>query len=222
MEQRELIRRRVVDSREPFDTIVRPLLETGWEKQWLWSGDFLFHTHDYKRVVVTRKALSDLVSSMGDKLSHDLEVILDHADIAILLIEGSWRFVSPYANVITSRGTEHYTYDLIWDYLQSWMDKGFRLQLTTNEGHTVHRLNKLYSMYQRPYSLSAKSRQFTDDRILAFPSGCRGKTGLDCLKQLGNLRAVANASVEQLKAVDNVGDKKAQSIYNHFLKGERK
>ena len=80
----------------------------------------------------------------------------------------------------------------------------------------MHTLNWLYALYQKPSSMSAKSRLFTDDRVLALPSGTRGATGINVLQHFGSLRALANASVEQLKAVDGVGEKKAQLIYNHF------
>lgn len=58
-----------------------------------------------------------------------------------------------------------------------------------------------------------------DDRILAFPSGCRGKTGEETLKMFGSLRAVSGAKIDELMNVHNVGEKKARLIHEHFNKG---
>ena len=105
--------------------------------------------------------------------------------------------------------------------MRRWQDKGVTLELTTSMGHTIRRLNSLYALYQKPYSLSGKSKEFGDDRVLAFPSGCRGKTSLAVLEQFGSLRAVACASSDQLQNVKLVGAKKASLIVTHFQKGEK-
>ena len=57
---------------------------------------------------------------------------------------------------------------MIWNYIRRWQDKGVTLELTMNEGHTINRLNKLYALYQKPYSLSANTRKFTDDRVFGI------------------------------------------------------
>jgi ERCC4-type nuclease len=219
MEQREPIRRRIVDTAEPFDAIQQPLIETGWERQRLYSGDFMFFAHDYRKVGVTRKRVNDLLSSIGERFSKQLEEMLDYYQVCILLLEGSWRRINPN-NHISSVGRERYVdWNMAWNYVHRWMSKGFILELTTSEKHTVHRLNVLYALYQKPSSMSAKTRLFADDRVLALPSGTRGATGLKVLQHFGSLQAVANATVEQLRSVDGVGDKKANLIYQHFTRG---
>jgi len=144
--------------------------------------------------------------------------MLDYYDINVMLIEGSWTRVTGQ-KILSNRGIEHYTWDMVWDYIHRWLAKGFILELTTSAGHSIHRLNKLYALYQKPYSLSAKTRQFTDDRVLAFPSGSRGQTALDCIKAFGSLRGVANTPKELLLNVKGIGGKKATLIYHHFNKG---
>jgi len=100
--------------------------------------------------------------------------------------------------------------------LRRWQDKGFTLELTTSLNHTAKRLNKLYALYQKPYSISAKSKRYTDDRILAFPSGCRGKTAQQILDSGKSLVDIGQMSIEELKQFEKIGDKKASLIVEHF------
>jgi len=219
-EQPQLLRQKLVDSNEPGDIRMK-LLELGWQQQRLYSGDYSFFTSNYKKVGIERKEVGDLFNSLGDKLSRQLEQLLDQYDFTILLIEGSWKRLSTSEKIISNRGIEHYGWDLVWNYLRRWQDKGVTLELTTSMGHTIQRLNSLYALYQKSYSLSSKSKEFGDDRILAFPSGCRGKTAQLVLEQLGSLRTVASASPEQLENIKLIGKKKAELIVNHFQKGEK-
>lgn len=208
---------KVVDSTEPGE-IRQVLLERGWQQKRLYSGDYAFWTCQYQKVGITRKTVADLLNSIGGLFSKQLEEMLDNYGIRIILLEGSWRHVAE-GNIII-QGIRWWTWDIVWNYLRRWQDKGFTLELTTSMSHTVDRLNKLYALYQKPYSLSANTRGFTDDRILALPSGVRGKTGQKVLDTFGSLKQVANAVPEQLVRIDKIGEKKAQLIYDHFNKGE--
>ena len=219
MEQQVKQRIKVMDANEPGEIRMK-LYETGWEQHRLLIGDYWFFTHDFKKVGIERKEIGDLLNSIGDKLSRQLENQLDHYDLNILLLEGSWKKVSS-GEILTARGIRYQTWTMVWNYLRRWQDKGVTLELTINEGHTIQRLNELYALYQKPYSLSAKTRDFTDERVLAFPSGCRGKTAIDCLEYFGSLTDVANAFPEELEGVDGVGSKRAKLIYDHFHKGEQ-
>jgi ERCC4-type nuclease len=208
---------KIVDTREP-ETIKYKLLEIGWQTRKLYSGDYSFFTHDYVKVGITRKSMDDFLNSIGELFSKQLEEMLDFYEIRILIIEGSWKSVSPTQNMISGRGIEYTTWQMVWNYLRRFQDKGITLELTTSEGHTVKRLGELYALYQKPYSLVANSRKFSDERILAFPSGCRGETAQNCLLTFGSLNNVANATLEQLMAVPKIGNKKARSIHEHFNK----
>jgi len=213
MEQQS--RQKVMDSNEPGEIRMK-LWESGWQQQRLLAGDYWWFTHDFKKTGVERKTVDDLLGSIGDRLSRQLENMLEHYSINILLIEGSWKKVSPTNKIISSRGIEYHTWSMVWNYLRRWQDKGFTLELTINEGHTIQRLNELYALYQKAYSLSGKSREFTDDRVLALPSGCRGKSGMLVLQTLGSLRSVGEASVEKLVTIEGIGEKRAKLIHNHF------
>ena len=217
MEQQ--VRQKIMDAAEPGEIRMK-LYEVGWEQRKLLTGDYWFFTHDFKKVGIERKAISDLMGSLGDRLTRQLENMLDHFDLNILLIEGSWQTVRPTQKLITGRGIEYQTWSMVWNYLRRWQDKGVTLELTINEGHTIQRLNELYALYQKPYSLAGMSKEFTDDRVLAFPSGCRGKTAMTCIEHFGSLLDTALASPHELEAVDGVGEKKSWLIYDHFHKGE--
>lgn len=219
-QQQELTKRKLMDSNEP-GSIRMKLWEIGWEQARLSTGDYAFWTADYKKVGIERKAVNDLMASLGDRLSRQLENSLEYYDIVILLIEGSWSKVSPGDKLVTGRGIEYTSWQMTWNYLERFQDKGVRIQLSINEGHTVQRLNELYALYQKPYSLSARSKDFTDDRVLSLPSGTRGSTGQEVLNNLGSIQAVANASIEELLAVDGIGKKKAELIYSHMRKNKQ-
>jgi len=215
MEQRQLIRQKVCDTAEPWE-ICQKLLETGWERKKLWSGDYWFLAHDYKKVGITRKEVSDLMNSIGQVFSKQLEEMIDFYDIKVILLEGSWTRVTTGQMLV--KGIRYQTWDMVWNYLRRWQDKGFTLELTMSMGHTIDRLNKLYALYQKPYSLSAMTHKFTDDRVLSMPSGTRGKTGQKVLDELGSIQAVANTSIERLLQIEGIGQKKADLIFNHMRK----
>lgn len=209
---------KLVDTREPQE-IRQRLLELGWQQKTLFSADFAFNTRDYKKVGITRKEVSDLMNSIGQIFSKQLEEMIDYYDIKVILLEGSWARVTTGQMLV--KGIRYRTWDMVWNYLRRWQDKGFTLELTMSMGHTIDRLNKLYALYQKPYSLSAMTRKFTDDRVLSMPSGTRGKTGQKVLDELGSIQAVANTSIERLLQIEGIGQKKADLVYNHFRKDSR-
>lgn len=206
---------KIVDTREPIE-IREKLLEIGWQQKAMTSGDYFFYSHDFKKIGIERKTVDDLLTSIGDRLARQLEQCFDFYDTTILIIEGSWKAVSEQDNIVSGRGIERSTWKSIWNYLHQFKRKGLIDELTVNEGHTIKRVNELYALYQKTYSTSGKSKDFDDDRILAFPSGVRGKTAIDCLNKFGSLKAVINAKPEEYLEVNNVGYKKAEKMWHHF------
>lgn len=206
---------RLCDTREPWE-IQEKLIESGWERKTLESGDFVFMSYDSKTVGITRKTISDLIASLNGKFSKQLEVMLETFDLNIILREGELRWDNT-GRIITARGIETYTVNLVRNYLRTWQDRGFTLEITANESDTIHRLNQLYAYYQKPYHTGGVPfRSVGDNRVLAFPVGCHGKTALAVLDTFYSLQAIANAEVEQLIDVPGVGIKRAKLIYDHF------
>jgi len=224
MESQGTSRLRLVDTREP-QHIRDILLMLGWEQKALLSGDYFFLTCHFQKVGISRKTIGDLLSSIGGRLpdstsragktfGQHLEEMLDWYDLRIILLEGSWEMVK--GQIISGRGVEWYTWDMVWNFLRSWQDKGFTLELTSNEGHTIKRLQALYAYYQKPYHTGAiQLSRVGDDRVFAFPSGCRGKVALGILEGR-SLQDVANMSGDELLAIPHVGAKRAGNIVQHF------
>jgi ERCC4-type nuclease len=217
MEEPNKMENKIVDTREP-ELLRYKLIELGWNQMSLVSGDFAFLSHDKLKIGITRKTINDLLNSLGNNFSGQLEEMLDCYDINIILLEGSWKPIIEKTYFID--GIEVTAWDSVMNYLHRWFAKGFILELTTSTGHTIHRLNALYALYQKPYSLSASTKRFTDDRILAMPSGCRGKTGIAVLDACGSLKAVSLLEVSELDTIPGVGKKKAELIWNHFNRGK--
>lgn len=214
-------RKRICDSNEPW-SIVGELIKAGWERQHLYSADYWFFNSEFKKVGVERKTISDLLSSLGDRMSKQLQAMTEHYDICVLLLEGSWQQVR--GQVVTGRGIENWGWTTVWNFLRSWQDRGITLELTVNERHTIKRLNELYAYYAKPaHSGGFTRRQVGDDRLLARPVLVGIKTMEEVLKHFGSLRNVANASLDDFLKVDGVGAKRAESLvlyYNRDTRGK--
>ena len=214
---------KIVDTREP-GSIRQKLLMSGWQQRMVISGDYLFYSNDLKKIGITRKTIQDLLSSINDKFGQQLEYMIDYYSSVILILEGSWKMINPEScrnNIISQRGIEYSTWEMVWNWLHRWQQKGIIIELTVNEGHTIQRLNELYAFYQKNNSQSAKSKGFDDDRILALPSGTRGTTGMKVLESLGSIQAIANAEIADLRAIKGIGENKANLIFSHFRKGKK-
>ena len=217
--QEQKPRMKVVDSREP-GAIREKLLELGWEQRQMESADYWFFDVAFKKVGIERKEVNDFMASLGDRLSNQLERMLDHYDTVILLLEGNWRQVAAGNSLVTGRGVTYNTWAQAWNFIRSQQHKGVTLELTTSMGHTIQRVNELFAWYQRASHTGGMShRTFIDDRIMAFPRGCRGKTAELVLAMFKSLVCVGNAEVSDLMNVNGVGEKKAADIFAHFNRG---
>lgn len=227
------VRERVVDSAEP-DYIREKLLEIGWIQKSLYSGDYWFFAHDFKKVGITRKTVSDLLGSIikkpdpkklgrGEKsFGQHLTEMQDYYDIKIILLEGSWDTISPRHQIVSGRGIEYYTWNMVWNFLRTWQDRGFSLELTANEGHTIRRLNELYAYYQNPSHTGGLNKRniVGDPRILALQCGGIGiKYGQVLLEHFGSLQNIANAAIEDFLKVGGIGEKRAEALAIHFKRG---
>lgn len=211
---------KIVDSREPEGIRTR-LLELGWWQQRLQSGDFMFYTCQYQKVGITRKTTSDCMASLNETFGKQLEEMIELYDICILLIEEPWRWTGE-GQMVSARGLERQVKRGVLNYIHRWQAKGFILERTVNWQDTVERLNELYALYQKPYSLSARSKGYADERLLALPSGLRGKAGELLLKDR-TIKDIANMSYGEIKAlkVNGVGEKRARLVVEHFNRRDK-
>jgi len=216
MEKEELRHIKIVDSAEPSQIRDR-LNELGWQQRRLQSGDYCFWSCQYDKVGITRKTVSDCLSSLNETFGKQLEEMLETYQICVMLIEGAWRWTTDTRQLLTARGLERHVKKGVLNYIHRWQAKGFILERTSNWQDTVDRLNELYALYQKPYSLSAKSKGYADERLLALPSGLRGKSG-EKLLDGRSLREIANMSVEDIlsSGIDGIGKKRATLCFEHF------
>jgi len=207
---------KIVDSAEPSQIRDR-LNELGWRQQRLQSGDYMFWTCQYDKVIVTRKTVSDCLKSLNEHFGKQLEEILESAQIAILLIENPWVWTKDTGQLLTARGLERHVKKEVLNYIHRYQAKGFILERTVSWQDTVDRLNELYALYQKPYSLSARSKGYADERLLALPSGLRGQAG-ERLLDGKSLRDIANMTAEEIikLGVDGIGKKRATLCFEHF------
>lgn len=214
---------KIVDSAEPDKPgkaeIRSHLLELGWRQQRLYSGDYMFFTYQYHKLGITRKTTFDMLTSINKTFAQQLEEMLETYDICVLLIENPWKWTSDTGQLLTARGLERHVKKEVLNYIHRWEAKGFILERTVNWQDTVDRLNELYALYQKPYSLSARSKGYVDERLLALPSGLRGQAG-ERLLNSRSLRDIANMSAEQvLKArIEGIGKKRATLVEQHFTR----
>ena len=218
MEKEELRHIKIVDSAEPGQ-IREKLLELGWQQRRLQSGDYCFWTCQYDKVIVTRKTVSDCLSSLNEHFGKQLEEILESAQVAILLIENPWVWTKDTGQLLTARGLERHVKKGVLNWIHRWQAKGFILERTANWQDTIERLNELYSLYHKPYSLSARSKGYADDRLLGLPSGLRGKAG-EKLLDGRSLREIANMSADSIlsEKIDGIGKKRAMLVEQHFTR----
>ncbi len=212
--------RPMVDSRES-EMIRQSLIQQGWLQKPLPCGDYSFLAHDGLRIGITRKTSEDLLNSIGELFAKQLDEMLDYYDICFFLREGPLQRNPATDYLYTSQGVSQHTYSGIENWLIRFFNKGFNPMITSSPQHTCQRLCELYALYQKPYSLSAKSRKWADDRILALPAGVRGATGQRLLEYFGSLQKLYNASLEDLLAVNGIGSKKAELIFHHGRKEVR-
>lgn len=213
---------READTAEPYE-ITGKLIETGWERMHLFSADYWFQTYSFQKCGITRKTTDDLLSSifLGEEKAKQLgkhsfkmqlSEMLDYFDFCKILIEGNWSKIM---------GDDH-TRKAVQGFLSRWQDKGYGIILSSSNDMTVKILNEQYALYQQPYSQVAKTKGFTDDRVLAFPEGTRGETAKVCLEVFGSLANISMANEDELRAIPKLGPKKVALILEHFSKDSDK
>lgn len=78
---------KIADSNEPGN-IVNKLLELDWIRKRLYSGDYSFFSCHGLSVGITRKTISDLLSSINNNFGDQLAKMREVYDIKIILLEG--------------------------------------------------------------------------------------------------------------------------------------
>lgn len=140
---------RIVDSREPA-YIRDKLILSGWRMTALKTGDYMFRNYDGTYTGITRKTVPDLLTSMVTNFGIQLEEMMRRYNHFIILIEGEMKATPPKYKIIAPTGISRYTWDMCWNFLRTWQDRGYTIERTIDNDHTVQRLNSLYAYYQKP------------------------------------------------------------------------
>jgi len=204
---------RIADTREPWEAREK-LLKLGWEQMALKEGDYAFSTVTDLTVGVERSTISDF-SNIPERKDR-FQRLVSAYDIPIAIIEGGMSRTSE--DIILQVGV---TWERIWNLLESFEDMGLRIQITTSLGHTVDRLNQLYTYYQDPVHKAPLPRKYsTDPRLLALSliPGISRSTSSLLLQRYKTLRELANAPEEELLGIIGIGPRRAADIYAFFNK----
>ncbi len=207
---------KIVDSNEP-EIIRAELIKLGWQQDRLNSADFGFFTADNRTVGIERKTTADLLSSIQGRLPLQFYKQLEDYEINILLIEGRWGI--HMNKMAIDRQIYNITWEAVWNFLRTWQDRGMSLELTTDIGHTIQRLEEIWQYYQKPAHSGGIDRQTTgDSRLIALQCpGIGPKLATEILERCQTLQFAANADYVWLaKNIPGLGMKKAMALYNHF------
>ena len=184
------------------------------EKKRLKIGDFNFNG-----ICVERKEINDLVTSLDNRLWEQLVNMEDNFDANCLIIEGTISDLSTQ-NMEPRKISAYYG-------VQARVAISYNVNvITVREKSQTKKL--IEKMYRKSFREADKvkphleKRNFRDDRmnVLFGIKGLGSKTIKNILDEIGSVREVANADVEELKEVDGVGEKTATKIYELMREGE--
>jgi DNA excision repair protein ERCC-4 len=210
---------RIVDAMEP-DGIKLKLLALGWDEQRLSSGDYLILSPSGLRMGIERKTVPNLLSSIkSGELTDQLTRLLSEHDTAILLLEGRWSR-SADDRLITQEGVSGFTWNAVWNLIQSWQSKGIHLQIALSPEHTVLRLESLARYHMKEVHSSAARPKVrlpeapqSEEEKLVYELCRRHQLLVKCVKHFGSFREVASAGEKELMTVDGIGKKRARLIF---------
>ena len=205
----------IIDTREP-EELRQVFRRAGWSEQALPSGDFCFYDSVGEAILVERKTVKQFLTDMtSGQLQRQARVLVEATAFPILLIEGHWTQNQGYL------ADSRHTWAQAWNQLQTLQDIGCRLQLTSSLDHTIERVFQLEEYYSKEFHSSISRHPSGDTRLacLSLVYGIGQNTGKAILDVLPSLAQVSKASVEELIAVDGVGPKLAQRIYQFWRQG---
>lgn len=206
---------RYIDTREAPERRV-PLERGGFMPRALSYGDVQFPAQGGGTVLVENKKVVQLLEDMSSgQLVRQIRGLVENADWPLLLVEGPWRQQG-------GKLLDHnYSWEQAWNQMQTLQDMGCRLQLSTSPEHTVQRIFELADYYAKDFHPSALRRPAGDLRAAALSliPGIGAKYASTLMEHFGSLGALAQATQEQLEAVDGVGPVLARRVLNFWKTG---
>lgn len=202
---------RYVDSREAPERRV-PLERAGFHVEALHVGDVKFPEAGGEIVLIENKKLSQLLEDLSTgQLDRQCYRLCEASPFPILLVEGHWRQVNGL--LLDSR----WTWEQVWNKLQSLQDMGVRLQLSTGPEHAVQRICELAEYYGKGEHWSGLRRLAGDVRVgvLCQVHGIGEAKAKGLLERYPTLEAVARATEFDL-AGDGIGPILAHRLYQFW------
>lgn len=198
----------IVDNRERNLELMEGLSERGFKMSFsqLPVGDYIISD----RLCVERKTMSDFQGSIiNSRLFDQMRRLSESFAKPVLIIEGDESEFALNPNV------------LLGTIISLYIDYNVQVIRSKDADETTAIMAKIAEMEQsqekREPKILGRKRAFTraEWQVLVLSSipGVGPKIAKQLLKKFGNVRAVANASIEELKEVDKIGKKKAEKIH---------
>ena len=207
---------RYVDTRE--QSRIAPLVRAGFKSRHLDCADVTFPEAGGDTVGIEHKTVGLLVADMmTGQLTRQCRQVVETYRYPVLMVEGHWAR-DPKTGELVGREGRRCTWEALWNELQSLQDTGLRLQLTTSPEHTITRILELAEYYGKGWHPSVQRQVAGDARIavLSLITGMGTKRSQTLLDTFLSLAAIANASLEDIMAVDGFGPIQAKRIYEFW------
>ena len=205
----------VVDTREPA-SITKSLQESGWQLAKLDYGDYQLDCGLEVNPLVERKAVGDLLTCLQDgTLVRQCRNLCEATLFPILLIEGAI-YLGP--DNIHLRDSHYLTKQALRNQLMSLQNLGCRIERTDNISDTIGRLPELVAYFSKGLHESVQRQMPGNHCInaLGLIPGIGQVKAQTILTVFPTLKAVANASVQELTDCPGIGYKLAQKIFQWF------
>ncbi len=198
----------IMDNRERVDELIDTLKEKGLEIEVksVPVGDYIISS----RICVERKTVSDFESSIiSGRLFDQLERLREAYELPIVILEGDRDDFRLGHNVIN--GT----------IVSIYVDYGIPVITSTGPENTAEIIATIAKREQngnkRAPSMKGSARAYSNEQFQEFMignlPGVGQKLAKSLLKHFGSIKAIANADIEDLVAVEKIGKKKAAMIH---------
>jgi len=227
---------RIVDIHEHLD-IADELVKIGWEREHLAVGDYTFSAYDKSTVGIEMKEGSDLLSSMSEqkdqngrrqpaRLGKQLQNLLNYYDHPIFMLRGDIGQLSDssgHSRILINGVETQWNLEAVRNFILTWQLKGIIYIRTSSIQDTITRLTELIAYFSRPLHLGGLNKKAVgDERLLAFPSCVPIKCREKLLESAGNLDMISHLDIEDLIEFPDIGQTRAEAIYNFYHKENNK
>lgn len=209
----------LVDSREPID-IASYMNEA--TRVTLPLGDYVFFSHDNKKVVIERKTPGDLLTSLQTgRLQDQLKRLVEDCDYPFLLIEGHM-FATEDGFVRFKSQTLKWKFTSVQNILITAQLSGVYLVFSDNRRCTAAVVEAMFNYFQKEEHLSLLRpkvfRPFPDDlttireMIVAAVPGIGPELSKRLIETFGTPAEVFLANKEELMKVEGIGPSKVEKM----------